>query len=294
MKKKKIIIIALSVICVLSLSFFVLKDVLDLKSGGYSDDSYISQNLVSFKEDSFAPQAAGSSSNGASVDNVSQMLIRKASIDITVEDAEKAKEAICSTVSSMGGYISYVSTTNYSDYRYYYLTVCVPSERVQEIPALLDGLGKVTSFNETAYDVKDQYQDNALRIEMYENKLAKLYEFEAKTSDVKTLLEIEDEITETIYHIESLKGENMNLEKESSYATYSINLSEEHRDYSVKSNSLIEIIREAVSDSANVFLDIMEVFIRLVIILFPYALIIAVTVMLVRKIKKSRKTGNDQ
>ena len=283
MNRKKIFNIVMAILLVTSVIFNIYFIFGDSMLGNKSD-----QNSMEY--DYMAPsygKTGEESDAGQNEAGLTEMLIMNSSITITVED-NKAKDI------EIRDYIKQHKGKLISSYDYQYdnlqkvytLQVKIPQELYDDFMTYLKGIGNVDSSSENSYDVFDQYQDNALRIEMLENKLARLYELLEQAKDINDLIILENYISDTIYQIENLKGMQDRLEYESAYATVSITIKPIVKEV-LEPSGLDGIFSEAFTSSLNAFLKFIEWFIRILFFTLPYALIAGVGYLVYRKFRRS-------
>ena len=283
MNRKKIFNIVMAILLVTSVIFNIYFIFGDSMLNNKSDQS-------SMEYDGMSPTYGKTSEESDSAQNeagLTEMLIMNSSITITVED-NKAKDI------EIRDYIKQHKGKLISSYDYQYgnlqkvytLQVKIPQELYDDFMTYLKGIGNVDSSTENSYDVFDQYQDNALRIEMLENKLARLYELLEQAKDINDLIILENYISDTIYQIENLKGMQDRLEYESAYATVSITIKPIVKEV-LEPSGLDGIFSEAFTSSLNAFLKFIEWFIRILFFTLPYALITGVGYLLYKKFRRS-------
>lgn len=283
MNRKKIFNIVMAVLLVTSVIFNIYFIFGDSMLSNKSDQS-------SMEYDGMSPTYGKTSEESDLAQNeagLTEMLIMNSSITITVEDNETKDLEIRDYIKQQKGKL----ISSY-DYQYgnlqkvYTLQVKIPQELYDDFMTYLKGIGTVDSFSENSYDVFDQYQDNALRIEMLENKLARLYELLEQAKDINDLIVLENYISDTIYQIENLKGIQDRLEYETAYATVSITIKPVVKEV-LEPSGLDGIFSEAFTSSLNAFLKFIEWFIRILFFTAPYALIAGAGYLVYKKFHRS-------
>ncbi len=282
MNTRKIISVILGIILVLSLAFNVYL-IVENTSFGY-DKSESSLDYGYSSEPSY--ESEGFQSADGSKNSTDQMLIMNSSITIIVKDNEKKDEEIRTYIKQHNGKLINSNAYQYDMFdKVFTLQVKIPQEDYDAFMDYLKDIGDVDYFSENSYDVYDQYQDNELRIEMFENKLSRLYELLDSAKDINDLIIIENSISDTIYQIEYLKGIQDNLEYESDYATITITLKPIVKEV-VEPSGLDGIFSEAFTISLNAFLKFIEWLIRILFFVLPYGLIGIVGYIVYRKLIK--------
>ena len=231
---------------------------------------------------------AGTSISDAALPLKSEMIIRTASVSLEMKNNDKAYEELRIKLNELQGLIADSNSYKNGDAMIHQLTVRVPADSYDEFLEYLKSTGKVTSLKESGYDVSDEYNDNALRIQMLENKLERLYDLMAKADEMTDLITIENAVSETIYQIENLKGTNRVLEDKVSYATFTVTLRQEAE---VVHTGIFEgLFSDAFSDSMNSFMWFIRGLVRFVFYVAPYGLIALILWPLARKIFRKKNT----
>ncbi len=155
-------------------------------------------------------------------------IVRTADLTIasTAFDADYA--AILSLVESTGGYAASVSTSEYRvNSRTASFSLRIPSDALDACLSGLSGIGRITNRYETAADMTTTYTDTALRLSTQQSKMTRLTELLAKADTVEDLLEIENEIADTQYQIDSLESSLRTIDRQVDYASVSVYLEEQ-------------------------------------------------------------------
>ncbi len=281
-KAGKIILCVIGVFSLLLNAYFVIEPKTTYKMEDSS--SYLYESISSNNGKDYS----GSYSN--SYANANEMIVRNTTITLEVKNNAEKYEELRAKTASYQGMIQSSSSYKYGDTMRYYLVVRIPTMLYEDFISYLKNEGEVTDFSENGYSVSEEYSDNSLRIEMYENKLQRLNDLLKQAENMSDLIVIENSISDTIYEIERLKGSNRVLKDESDYATIHITLSEKKE--TVKKGIFDNLFTEAFTDSLNAFLSFISFMIRVIFFLFPYALILAAVYYLIIRPIKKRKAGN--
>ncbi len=286
MNRKKIFSIIIAVLLILSLAF----NVYNLFEGGLSN-----LNLNKEVSDGYSPSYEYgksedySSNNSTAQRSDTEMLVMNAGITITVDNNKTIDEQVRSKVREYGGKL--VSSYDYQfdkTQKVYTLQVKVPQEKYEEFIDYLKNIGKTDNFSENSYDVYDQYQDNALRITMLNNKLDRLYELLKQAKDVNDLIILENYISDTIYQIESFKSIQSRLEYETDYASVSITIKPVVKEV-VEPSGLQNLFPNAFTNSLNAFLKFIEWFVRILFFVLPYVILTGIGYFIYRKTLRRNK-----
>lgn len=186
-------------------------------------------------ERSYAPQAVemvmekeespveGSASDASSGQNIAfaaeRLIIRNGNISMIVEDTRDTQATIVAMINGLAGEGAFVvSVDEYGategDQPHISMSIRVPVTRFDDTMDKLAELAiQVTSRNESAQDVTEEYVDLGARLESLEAARERLLEIMAEAQTTKDLLEAEQQLTQRESEIESIKGRMQYLEQ---------------------------------------------------------------------------------
>lgn len=176
-------------------------------------------------------------------------LIRTANLRVQVKSFEGLDLSLTDVVNKFGGYISNSSSSEY-DNSY---TVRIPQEKFDEFLSLIGDFGKVLSKNINARDVTEEYYDTQARLETKKILREKYEEYLKKAKDVKELLEVEKQLNDVQYEIDSAEGRLKYLDNKVNYSTISISF---ELPPNVSSSGFVKPnVKEKFSDFASAVLE---------------------------------------
>lgn len=219
-------------------------------------------------------------------------IIRTASMTIKTQRYDEALSTLESTCTGQGGWIESTSesTNSYSSLRTAYLTLRVPQDALDAFLEGTEGLGRITSRNESAQDVTASYQDTQTRLNTQLALMERLQALITESGDLSDLLALESQIAETQYQIDSLQTSLNLTDRQVSYATVTITLQEEKlaelTDTTVSFGERIVSAVQVGLESLTGFLGDMVVFL---VAALPFIVIVAVVVIAVKLIKRRKK-----
>ena len=157
-------------------------------------------------------------------------IIRTANLNLATITFEQAESALREQTTNAGGYVEAVS--QYGDgtpehLRSLILTLRIPSEKLDAFLTGASGIGRVTSRSESAVDMTVQYSDSALRLATQKGKMERLQALLLKAETVSDLLEIETEISNTQYMLDSLETSLRGIDRQVEHSAVTVILSEE-------------------------------------------------------------------
>ncbi|SFM41890.1 DUF4349 domain-containing protein [Methanolobus profundi] len=249
---------------------------------GVYEDSYSQKSadyvVIEDSSDSYARNAIMDEAvydgdyGGASTASVDRKTITTIDMTIQVDDAAAGIDEISKMAVASGGYVSnsYVYDSYYdsSEGKAGYITVRVPES---EYPSFLEevaGLGEVTSKSVNSQDVTEEYIDVSARLDNLERQETRLQEILNMTETVDDVLAVEKELERVRGEIESLTGRLNYLDDRTEFSTITINVREPRpitRSWG---------IRDALSESVNGFISMVNALIILVGYLLPLLIVI--------------------
>ena len=159
------------------------------------------------------------------------------SADVTVEttafdDAVSRVEALVKThggwieSSSVNGANYYDTARGYARSRSASYTLRIPSDRFSQLMGELSTLGNVPFSHTYTENVTAQYYDVQARLTAYEAQEQRLLEMMELAETVEDIIILEDRLTEVRYQIERLQTSLNNWDRQVSYSTVYLDLSE--------------------------------------------------------------------
>ena len=100
----------------------------------------------------------------------------------------------------------------------------IPSAGFTDARNSIESLGRVIEKSIEANDVTERYTDLSLRLKMRQAYLTELQALLQKTTDVKQMLAIRQEIAKTVEQIELLQGKLNYLANQVAYSTIAVKL----------------------------------------------------------------------
>ena len=157
--------------------------------------------------------------------------------DATVETTqfESTISALDAMIDSVGGWVESSSVTgaNYSSIsrgsktnRSANYTVRVPNDKFDEMMNSLPALGNVPRSHVYTENVTSQYYDTQARLTTYQAQEQRLLELLDKAETVSDVIEIENELTEVRYRIESMQTSLRNWDRRVSWSTIHLTVNE--------------------------------------------------------------------
>jgi hypothetical protein len=160
------------------------------------------------------PAATGDTASGETAFGERKM-ISTGSLELEVEDLDRAEQSIGDALSETGGYLQ--SVNRYGDS--FSMTLKIPAEEFSGFLDTAGGFGKLRSTNVTVEDVTDSYFDLEHRVRSKELLVERYQEYLKEAQSIEDLLKIERELNDTITELEQLEGSFRNLSHRISFST---------------------------------------------------------------------------
>lgn len=225
--------------------------------------------------------------------NQAEKIIRTVRMELTTRQFDQDQAQIQKAAEAAGGRVQDSRMyNNLQNLRSLYLTLRVPSARLDEVVASLKGVGRVQSFTESAQDITEQYADTAMRLKTQQAKMDRLQELLTKAESMEDIIAIENSISDTQYELDRLTGSLRGMDSKVDYATLDITLNElSPLDTSKdKEETLTERIRSGVAAAFEEFKNLLADFVVFLSVALPYLLALVVLIIIIRLIVKRRKT----
>ncbi len=209
--------------------------------------------------------------------NTARKVILNASFEVETKDFEESRALISQEVEQTGSYIEYSESRGNPDdgNAWISMTIRVPSDRYNGFKAFVPSAGNVTYSSEGGEDVTSAYFDTDTRLKVLRSQEERVLELLAKAQTVEELLQIETELTRIRTEIEQLTTQLKRYDDLVSYATIRLTL-RQTADYTViREETFLTRMGNAVQDSFESLVDVLQNLVIVLIWILPYALLLA-------------------
>ena len=201
--------------------------------------------------------SAGSIEVGMEISETAQVnrkLIRTFDIQIQTKEFDDVVAGVQKKVQELGGYIETSSIDSgsmyYSSYnRYGYMTVRIPSDKLDGFVENVKETSNVTSISESTEDITLNYVDVESRKTALETEQGRLLELLEKAETVEDIITIESRLSEVNYQLESYTSKLRTYDNQVDYSTVYISISEVDRETKVEPKTFWEEVAEEFGDS---------------------------------------------
>ncbi len=245
------------------------------------EDSAVQEMMVAEDTVGTAPAPNSEVPDGAAPSAFSKIAYTiKATIDTIDYDAAVAEiNAIVERYngfvesSIMGGGSAYRGVRSVRNSNY---CLRIPSEKLKDVEKDIEKLGSVISLEKQSENLSMRYYDTEERIKAYERQLERLYGLLDKATTLTDIATLEQNITEIIYNLETLKSNIRLWDNSVSYSTVNINLNEvlEITEVSDAPPTFAQRISYTFSSSWSALIDSMQQLIIIGIYVLPFIMII--------------------
>ncbi|MBR5519478.1 MAG: DUF4349 domain-containing protein, partial [Clostridia bacterium] len=164
----------------------------------------------------------------------SQKMIYTANYQIQTLAFDDSVEALNALTAELGGYVensrvSGSASGNYYETRRASYTLRIPAANLQLFLDRVGSVGTVVSESLTGRDVTLEYVDTESRLNALRAQEARIIELLADATDLQYVLEIERELSDIRYQIESYTSQLKQLDSRISYSTVEISLQEVYK-----------------------------------------------------------------
>lgn len=213
----------------------------------------------------------------------SRIIIKSASMSIETKTNEfdSTQNKLKNIVSSYDADITseYVNTNGkgIGAYQSGSFTIKVATTQYGEMVDELQNLGEVTSFNENARDVTENYVDTQTQLELAQEKLARYQSLYDEAESIEDKINLEDRITSQEYQIKYLEEQLKNTDTRVEYTTVSVDLRE-------KQSSFANISLLKFGDWVRNLVHSLNALLYLIAWVIPFAIAIGIIVFIKRRL----------
>lgn len=236
-----------------------------------------------------------SSENGIdAVADTGRKLIKNVDLEVQTLEFDEAVEKLTAKVNELGGYVEasslYGSDYYYETSRSASYTVRIPADRLDAFVSIVNEVGNVTYKNERVDDVTLEYVDTESHKKALETEQERLLELLENAESMEDIITIESRLSAVRYELESYESQLRMLDNQVAYSTVYISLSEVERITETGERTFFQEVANRFGDSVYVVAKGLRGFavgfLGSLPILAVWAVIIAVIVLIIRKLIK--------
>lgn len=244
-------------------------------------------------------EAAGlTSTNAVQPAATSRKLIRNVNLSVETTTFDTLISNLTAAVTGFGGYVeqSDISgnsvSSSYSGNRYAYLTVRVPSGKLDIFITQVEEQGNITNKSETTQDVTLQYSDIESRKKSLTIEQDRIWALLEKADTLEAVIALESRLSEIRYQLESFESQLRTYDNQVDYSTVYINISEVKVFTPTTPDSVMTRIQKGftrnLSNVANGLVDFFVWLVSSLPVLVLLAVIVSLAFLLVRFVSRRR------
>lgn len=228
----------------------------------------------------------------------SRKLIRNVNLSVETTSFDTLISNLTAAVTGFGGYVeqSDISgnsvSSSYDGNRYAYLTMRVPSDKLDRFITQVEEQGNITNKSETTQDVTLQYSDIESRKKSLSIEQERLWALLEKADTLEAVIALEARLSEIRYQLESFESQLRTYDNQVDYSTVYLNISEVKVFTPTTPDSVITRIQKGFTRNLNhVANGLVDFFVWLVSslpTLILLAVIAALAFLLVRFVSRRR------
>ena len=219
-------------------------------------------------------------------------IIRTVNLEMSTRAFDEDYPAILRILDQNSGSVQNTSLyVGNADLRTAYITLRVPSGKLDSLTQAVRNLGRLISYSESSDDVSETYADLDSRLTTQQSKMERLLVLLSKAETVEDLIAIETSISDTQYEIDRLTGQLQSIDSRVSLSTVNITLSEASaRETSeTRGETLMARIKSGITAAWQGFVAVLGDFVVFMSVSLPYLLILLTLILIIRYIIRRRK-----
>lgn len=235
------------------------------------------------------PMDMGPEEQGKVEDSVEpDKIITTVHLDFETMEFEKTRLDLNSLISKHKAYIENSNISHHSSYKYGEFSIRIPRENLNSFRSELQGIGNIISENTDKTDVTKQYRDTSSRLKVITVKEERILSLLEKAEKIEDIIQLENQLSDTIYEKETLKASLLSLDDKVDYSTIYISIREveKYRNTETIDTSFGTKVANAIQDSAYRFMKSLERFFIWLIYALPFIIVIGIVLIIVFQIMK--------
>ncbi|NCB94232.1 MAG: DUF4349 domain-containing protein [Clostridia bacterium] len=233
-------------------------------------------------------------------DLAARKLIKTVSLSMETKEFDTMKQEMEKSISSFGGYIEYSNfdaPQGGNSYRYYSITVRVPSDKLDGFVESAGKLGTVTNKSESVEDVTLNYVDMTAHKESLQVEYDRVTKLLEQAEDLDQILALESKLSDLRYEIDSYESQLRTYDNLIDYSTVNIYISEVEYEKET-ADTIGSRIKNGFSSSLysvrDFFVNLFVFLVSNLPVLLLLAVIVGVLVYGYKKTAKKRKEKREQ
>lgn len=246
-------------------------------------------------------RAPAPSHSGAANYTIERLIIRNASLSLTVPDTEAALDEINAMVDELGGYVVEANLYQFQEGLRASIRLRIPAESLDVVLERVRGLAtEVRSESISGHDVTEEYVDLQSRLRHLEATEERLLEFLDEAEDTEAALAVYEQLRQIEGEIEQIKGRIQYLEQSAAMATVSLDITPDELAQPIQVGGWYPqgTLRDAFQSLIHVLQFLVDATIVILVLVIPILVVIAVPIvvlfLIVRAIVRRRRARRTQ
>ncbi len=268
----------------------------DVGGGYYTESAVVEEPEAEWdSEESISEEMTGQTTNVLS----NRKLIKTVDLHVETKEFDKVMVTLEEQVTAMGGYIENMETYNGSTYSGYRnsrdasLTIRIPKDKLETFLGTISDISNVIRRSENVDDVTLAYVDIESRRNALKTEQERLLELLAIAENVDEIILIEDRLSDVRYQLESMESQLRTYDNKVDYSTVYLSVEEVRELTPVVEETVWQRITggftESLKDIGNGFVELTIWFVVHIPYLVIWAVVIVVTVIIVKAFRKKRR-----
>lgn len=264
-----------------------------------TDKSYSEESTSNAVEEIVEMDEAGGESSDIPVINTeigyNRKIIKNGSIHIQTEHFNESVAKLTEYVQSLEGYVESSSIEGNDFYEEYAsrsasLTVRIPQKSFDTFMNKGGDFGNVSYLNSDSEDITSQYVDTETRLEALNIRKEHLLALLEQSGELKDLFEIEQELAEVIYEIESYKGTLQRYDSLVDMATIQVEIQEVGKiEVNRPVKTFWDEIKVTFCESIEGVVSVLKGIVLFVIAIVPFLVILVPLIIIIRVVGSKRR-----
>ena len=172
------------------------------------------------------------------------------------------------------------------------IVVRIPSANYNNFINESGNLGNITSKQTSVDNITQKYYDTTAQVEGLEKQLARLQTMLDEATEVYEMIEINEQITEIEYRINSLTTEIRTMDMDTTYSYVTIEIVEvveyTEGEEPIKTNTFVDRLKNQIVNTWENVLDSLESLLFSLIAAIPVLIILVIVIVVFKIVKKKR------
>lgn len=218
-------------------------------------------------------------------------IIKASDINLNTKNFDNTISSINNEVSKLNGYIESSNVDGSKDFdsntHTAKFSIKIPKDNFDTFIESIGDYGQIINKSISGKDVTDEYFDTEAHLKSLQVQESRMLELLKTSSDLKTILDIEKELANVRYQIETLTGTLKKYDNLVDYSTVTINV-QEVKNYTKTKASLWGNITKTFASSINILVKILKGILIGTTALLPFIPPFIVVILLYKIIKKKK------